>query len=501
MTRARAVLIAALVLGALGDALLRAVPWGLNLYLWSGILLTAVIVLAAGNGSAATRETRWLVIPAACFAATFAWRDTPILQGLNLLALLSALALLSVATLRASSGGVRLAGFRDYVRGALGAGVDALTGFVPLAVRDSRLGEAVHGGGAPLRHAVAAGRGLVITLPVLLGFTGLFMGADAVFARSVTDLVPGFDRLLGHACVAGLFAWLAGGYLRGVLLDRRPLIPAGKDLDLSLGRIETTVLLGMLNLLFSLFVVIQVRYLFGGAAHVQTATGLTYAEYARRGFFELVAASALVLPLLLFTHELLRRDDATERGIFRPLAGTLLLLLFVIMASALQRMRIYQQAYGLTQLRFYATAFMGWLFIVYLWFAATVLRKGAASKPFAFGAVVSGWVVLAALNVVNPDAAIARTNLARARAGRQFDPSYVARLGADAVPQFLAALPDLDAADRCEVARRVRRRWMRFERADWRTWNWARERARQAVREHAGLLRQTICTMKPAGGE
>src|SRR5205085_5750237 len=140
----------------------------------------------------------------------------------------------------------------------------------------------------------------------------------------------------------------------------------------------------LLDALFLCFVCVQVRYLFGGATWVAQVAGLTYAEYARRGFFELVWATALVLPLLLALHWLLRTDDRAAQRIFRALAAAQLVLLFVVIASALTRMRLYQREYGLTELRLYTTAFMGWLALVFVWFAATVLR--GARERFACGA-------------------------------------------------------------------------------------------------------------------
>jgi hypothetical protein len=109
---------------------------------------------------------------------------------------------------------------------------------------------------------------------------------------------------------------------------------------------------------------------------VQVVPGLTYAEYARQGFFELVAVAALVLLLLLVAHELLRRHTVSpgQQWLFRALAGGQIVLLYVIMASAGQRMRLYQEAFGLTELRLYATAFMLWLAAVFAWFTVTVLR-------------------------------------------------------------------------------------------------------------------------------
>jgi uncharacterized protein DUF4153 len=68
------------------------------------------------------------------------------------------------------------------------------------------------------------------------------------------------------------------------------------------------VALGALNLLFLAFVVVQFRYLFGGEGLVEERVGLTYAEYARHGFFELVAVSVLVLVVLLAADALVVRS-------------------------------------------------------------------------------------------------------------------------------------------------------------------------------------------------
>src|SRR5207253_11344203 len=87
---------------------------------------------------------------------------------------------------------------------------------------------------------------------------------------------------------------------------------------------------------------------------------------------------------------------------------------------------------------------------VFAWFAWTTLR---GQRPrFAFGALVQGFAVLGALHLVNPDALIVRTNLARPPAERPFDGWYAASLSADAVPLLLQALPRLDPAARCAVA-------------------------------------------------
>jgi hypothetical protein len=254
------------------------------------------------------------------------------------------------------------------------------------------------------------------------------------------------------------------------------------------------VMLGLLDVLFLAFVAVEVRYFFGGSALVRATTGLTYSEYARRGFFQLLAVAALLLPFLLVVHWLLRPDDAPGQRLFRWLAGIQIALLSVIMVSAFERMRLYQAEYGLSESRLYPTAFMAWLAVVFVWFCLTVLR--ARRERFAFGAMVAGFLLVAALHVINPDTLIARTNLERARAGRVFDPEYIASLSADGVPEIIAGLPALNPKARCMLAKAMLERWSPPEIPDWRSWTISAAEARQAVRANEPALRAACAQAK-----
>jgi len=240
-----------------------------------------------------------------------------------------------------------------------------------------------------------------------------------------------------------------------------------------LGATEMTVVLALLDLLFLAFVLVQLRYLFGGASLVEERTHLTYAEYARHGFFELVTVAALVLPLLLLADWVRTRGRAGRDRLFQVLAGALILLLFVVMASALQRMRLYQREYGLTELRVYTTGTMLWLAVVFVWTAATVLR--GRRDLFAIGALVSGFVAILAVNVLNPDALIARTNLNRPN----LDLPYLMQLSDDATPELVKALPTVDPKLRDQLAFELSYRQRPGQ--DWRTWNVSRDRAQKAL--------------------
>jgi uncharacterized protein DUF4153 len=474
------VLAAAVVLGILADALLRTFPWSLNLCFWMATLATVVALHSGSRKESLSGAGRWLPLVVFAFALVFAWRDSVALKMLSFLAGLTALSLI---IFEAQGGRIRFAGLTEYALGATVAGLNAGFGLLLLLFGEAEWRKAL--GGRASRPTLAVMRGTLLAVPCLLVFGGLFMTADAVFNHIVrSTLRVDLPQLFSHLFVVGFFAWCAGGYLRGMLWGQETAAIKGKRLpSLSLGATEGGVMLGILDALFLAFVAVEIRYLFGGSALVQATTGLTYAEYARRGFFSLFDVTVLVLPLLLVVHWLMAQRGPQGERVFRVLGGLQVLLLFVVMASAVERMRLYLAEYGLTEERLYATAFMGWLAVPFLWFTMTVLT--GRRERFAFGALVTGFGLVIILQVLNPDALIARTNLERAKAGRRLDVRYATLLSADAVPAVVDALPDLTPAQRCAAASELLKRWPPSQSSDWRTWNWSQARAAQVVRAHA----------------
>ena len=505
---ARRALLGALLLGVLADPLLRNGPWGLGLLVWMAVFAAIAVALVRQNGHPLSSESRiWLAV-AILFAAGLSWRDADMLQFFDVLAMLSALVLLAMSIDAIPVPGLAAARVRDLIRAAFGTGVDVATGVLPLLLRDAELHTAPRpSNGWSVRRI---GRALVITAPILLVFTLLLAHADPVFGSFFTFPDVDVEVVLSHIVFAGFFAWVVGGWLRRSLLAHPAAGTAATPLPLTLGATDVSIALGTLNVLFAAFVVVQIGWLFGGEALVLRTTGLSYADYARRGFFELTWVAGLLLPVLLGARALIPASDSRTLRLYQRLAVPLVVLLGAIMFSAGARMRLYVHYYGISTDRLYATAFMIWLAMVFVWLALTVLRS--RPRPFATGMVVSGFVVLFTLNVLNPDALVARANLARGGAERSgaagTDLRYVASLGGDAVPVLVPALTAPDAAvgtaapgDRCAAADILLERWTGERRArmasNWAQWNSARSRATRAVRAHEAELRQLACPRTP----
>jgi hypothetical protein len=465
----------ATLLGVAGDLLLRATPWGVNFPLWILALVAVGGGISIWRGVRLRGEGPWLLVPMILFALLFVWRDSETLAVINGLAVLISL---SLVALRSRTGRVVRAGIMDYVYWGVQAVGYAYAGPLPAMIQDVAWSDVRS---MRYRRLFAVTRGCLISVPLICVFGGLFVAADAVFEDLVFryldfDLEPLFE----HVFLFCIMAWISAGILRITLSGGElPNPPMQRPRFLKLGMTELGIILGLLNALFLCFVLVQVRYLFGGAEQVISTAGLTYAEYARRGFFELVTVTALVLPLLLFAHWLLRSDRSLHLRLLNFLSGSLVGLLFVIMASALQRMRLYTAEFGLTELRFYTTAFMVWVSTVLIWFLLTVLR--GRRDRFAVGALATGLLAALSLNVINPDALIVKTNVARMHQGERFDSAYLTSyLSADAVPALVSALPEMSGPDRARVRGKLDATWA-DEPGDWRTFNVGRSRASGAV--------------------
>jgi hypothetical protein len=484
----------ALALGIAGDALLRPLPWGLNAALWCAALAIAATGLQRWAGTQGA-VTGW--IPVALPVSTLlAWRDSPTLKGLDLAVLAIVVGL---AVWRSCGGSVWAAGLARYCVGLFEALGHAAFGAGPLLASDIRWSELRRDGWT--RHALAAARGAIIALPLLFLFGSLLMSADAAFDRLITQTFHiDLPLAVSHTLLAASIGWLSAGVLRALVtqqpLGALPALPAATTPAAGprLGIVETAMVLGLLDVLFLTFVIVQLPHFFGSYRFLLAPGTTTFADYARRGFFELCAVSGLVLPLLMGTHWLLRKDDPRHETAFRAVAGAMVALVFVIIASALHRMRLYTSAYGLTQLRLYTVAFMVWLTAVFGWFCWTVLR--GRRDRFVFGALSAGVGTVVMLHAVNPDALIVRVNASRRDAPVQFDAVYAAGLSGDAVPVLLGRLGAVPAASRCDVVRLLLAEWSGAG-EDWRAWSLGRSRAVAAVRARSAGLRRA-CPPLPA---
>jgi hypothetical protein len=344
-------------------------------------------------------------------------------------------------------GAVRAAGWL-FVLCLLTAAVTA-----PLALAEGRSPRAMLGAlaGAPAAAARAlpwAGRGLAglrgrrttglavaiaLTAGLLVLFVPLLASADPAFGHLLNRVLPtpsadGLNRAI-FIFPLGALATLGAAFTLAAPPDLDGLArPARRGL----GRIEWAVPVGSLVLLFAAFVAVQATVFFGGADYVLRTAGVTYAEYARRGFWQLLAVTGLTLAVVGGAARWAPRRTRADRVLLRGLLGPLAVLTLVIVASALHRMATYQEAYGFTRLRVLVYACELWLGLVFVAVLAAGVRLGGAWLAEAMAAAAAA--ALIGLAVLNPDRFIADRNVDRFERGGDLDVAYLAELSADATP-------------------------------------------------------------------
>ncbi len=334
------------------------------------------------------------------------------------------------------------------------------------------------GGGARSGFRAAATAGVSVVL--LLMFGALFASADRTFAELIQRVTPRFDGLTVFRWV---FVFLLAAYVLGGAAYLRAAAPRLSGLDggrrRRVHRLEWAVPLGLLVLLFATFVAVQLTVLFGGSRRVLGTAGLTYAQYARSGFWQLLVVTGLSLAVLAAAARWAPRDSAGDRTLIRAVLGALAVLTLVIVASAVQRMDLYADTYGLTRLRILVELCELWLGVVFVLVLIAGIRLRAAWLP----QVAAALAVLALLGLAaaNPDGLIAERNIARYRQTDRIDVDYLSGLSADAVPALMS-LPEPDRD--CALATIYRD--LNPDPDDWRSFSYGRAHAQELLSAEPG---------------
>src|SRR3989344_3436559 len=284
-------------------------------------------------------------------------------------------------------------------------------------------------------------KGVLMAIPVLFIFLLLFSSADLIFQKYLSDLIIiEIEPKTIFRSFLVLIATLVyiGAYSYSFQEKENQIATKQNSTGPSLGHIESSILLGSVNVLFFIFILVQLTYLFAGESNI-SAQGFTYAEYARRGFFELIAVAIISLLLLLSTEKYVVKKEADHALGFKVLSTALVVQVILIMASAFTSLSLYEEAYGFTILRLYSHAFIILLAVIFCLLVYKIYRD-KRENTFAFRIFISVVLFLAMMNFFNPDAFIARRNIERFSDTGNLDIFYLSHLSDDALPDMMKAL-------------------------------------------------------------
>lgn len=430
-----------LVLGYLFDFLIFGKFPGLAFFIYVALITLAFFGIAWFYGGKISGDVLLLLAPLLFFSAMVAVRASILLTFLNVVAVMLLMLLIAQVAF-----GERLRKYRimDYVSVV----VLPLFFVVPLfkSLADLFM---LRGVAKNRRVLMQVFTGVAITIPVLLVFFLLFASADLIFHQALTKIID--FKISPEFIFRSVLVFLATlafiGSYSYIFRKSEPGVgfPVAVEVERKtggFGHIESSILLGSVNTLFFVFILVQITYLFGGLSNI-SARGFTYAQYARRGFFELVAVAVIAFAMLLLLERFIARKEEGHAGLFRALSTVLVVQVMVILASSLTRMSLYENAYGFTELRLYVHVFIFFIAAVYL----ALLYKihiDDRENTFIFKVFLMLVAFLAFMNVINPDAYIASQNMDRYTKTGRIDINYLGSLSDDSLPVTISLLEAKD---------------------------------------------------------
>lgn len=331
--------------------------------------------------------------------------------------------------------------------------------------------------------------GLLISVPLLLVVLPLLASADEVFGKMLSFIPSIFaniriDEILARIILGMVVAILSFSYIWSLTRTNKsttqcPKIEMGR-FPAKFEQVTVSTVLAVVNIVYIVFVIIQFAYLFAGASFA-LPKDFTYSEYARRGFFELIAVTIINLTILLVVIGFTGKGENKSITSVRMLNSLLIANTMVMLVSAFIRMSLYEKAYGYTYLRILTHAFMVFLFVLFI---ITLFRiwndRAGLVKPY----VVTALIAFVIINYMNIDVIIAKNNINRFSSAYKLDAKYLTNLSDDAVPEMVKFANDNPGEASAAVKENLEGRKERLSAPKrWQAFNISELRAKKALED------------------
>lgn len=452
---------------------------GISVLIFVAFLL-AVVFLFGRHQKLPLKKAWWLVLLITFFALMLGIRASEILSFLNVVATLGLLILLAHQLVGTPTVLMR---FRDYFLMILVPFRMLLRALFTVSL----IGQ-IHSKIKQHDMWLRIIKGVIMAVPILVIFGILFSQADLAFSKFLQSFVniTISERTIEYSVLLFIAFVSALSFLSYIFFPKasQPAVSHDQsDGTVQSGRgIEVMVFLGLISTLFLVFIGFQVTYLFGGETNIVNA-GFTYAEYARRGFFELLASGMLSLLVLLASEKYAGSESKTNKRFLIP-ALILIAEVLIVIVSAFKRLSLYIDAYSMTELRFYVA---GFIMLLLVWFILLAVKfiKSKEEQFFTFGVLLTVSAFLITVNIVNPDAFIARSNLEQYDRVGKIDVNYVGKLSADAIPMKIELYNKLAGEDKniLDGLLQKQKEDLQKSSSDWQSANLSRARALKLLQQ------------------
>lgn len=327
--------------------------------------------------------------------------------------------------------------------------------------------------------------GLLISLPLLIIIIGLLNSADMVFSYYLNNITNIFNNIdlgnsIPHIIIIFIIAFYLFGYVWGFKKEDKTYDNLLGIENISIEAVTIITVLIVLNILYLIFTIIQFSYLYGGG-NMTLPNGFTYAEYARRGFFELAAVTFINFVIVLCCLKYIKRENKKLMTIGNILFTILILFTLNMLYSANFKLSLYEGTYGYTYLRVFVHIFMLLLFILSL---IVLIGIWYRKVPIVKSILVTAIIIYTIINYINIDAFIAKKNVERYYATGKIDVSYLTSLSYEAVPYLIDLSKVDDTPIRDTINKELNNKRVELKKIKyWREFNFSRNRVDKLLKD------------------
>ena len=271
---------------------------------------------------------------------------------------------------------------------------------------------------------------LVLALPCAIFLTLILANADMVFSLKAEAFIKNiFSKINLHTVFIIICGIITGLYAFGVIYstyNRDDKIKNIKPMECSGDLIIINILLTVLLTIYTAFVVIQFKYLFAGT---QLPNNLTYTEYARKGFFELLLLTVINIIGILASVQFTKQSRGIWAIVTKFLCHYMCSITMILLISSFYRMWLYTNDDGLTRLRTFVMLFLVFetigLIVTYFYIA-----KPQFNITLIYLCISLAYYLF--LNLLPTDTIIAQNQINKYLNGERESIDYVFTLSADA---------------------------------------------------------------------
>jgi len=489
----------AIILGILVDYLFYGKPIGISFFVFISIFIIFSLILAKKFGEKITKIQHLLLIPIILLSAMVFYRSSAFLTFFNIIIALFLVFLFFVLFSKENLLNFTFSKYfispPSFLIKSFGKSAKFIEGNINQIEAKKKIGS------PEFRSTI---RGIFISIPILALLIWLLSSADIVFQRYLEKIwkISIDPEIVSRMLIVLVASYFFIGIFAKAFTNKKPENSSIGENNQSklLGSIESSIVLGVVGLLFLVFISIQFVYLFGGREYVWGIEEyLTYSEYAKKGFGELIAVSIISFLLIYGIDKFGKRENIFQKRTFKILSSILIFEVIIIMASAFKRLSLYVDGYGYTFPRLLGFIFLFWLFFIFLIFLYKIF-SGQKETHFIFSAF---WLIIlfwAGINFFNPDAFVAKKNIERYLQGKQLDILYMSHLSNDAIPEMVKILKIEDEKIKSEIACHLTRQKENLikskEAQGWQSFNLSEKMAVDILQKHSEEIKKYKITYR-----